>query len=212
MTLMFKAHDGSMHDFDALPEASRNGMINRAVAHIFGNEVASQVVGKIRATIAGDNGKAADVTSEAVSTYRKANPKIISDWTVEFQAEKLAAILAGQLGVRATGTGGGVDPLVKEIRRIAADEFTKVLAGVGLKMPRGENTITLRGQVLDRDACIDRWLAGVDPQGTFGPKGAANKDRIEKAAEANLRRDAAAAKKASELNTDADAVAAALGL
>ena len=64
MTLMFKWADGSEHDFDALPEASKQGLVNRAIAHVAGNEVASQIVAYIRTQIvAGTENKAGDAQS-----------------------------------------------------------------------------------------------------------------------------------------------------
>lgn len=192
-------HDNSEHDFDVLPEPTRQGIISRAMAHIFGNEVASAVVSKIRTTIAETSEpkrKAETVTTDEVKRYRKEKPEQVKTWTDEFQAEKKTAILEGKLGVRTGGGGAAVDPLTRAMHKIAVDEVTELLSAHGLKMPRGEEVIDLAGQKLGRGDLIARRLN-------------TNGANIEKEAKAQL---AAAARKAKAIKEGSAGVAEALGL
>lgn len=197
--LTFKfPHDQTEADFDALPDATKAGMLNRALAHIFGNEVASSVVSKVRQHI-GDNAdpkrKAESVTTDEVKRFRLENAETVKTWADAFQAEKKAAILEGKLGVR-VGGGGAVDPLTRAMHKIALVEVTGLLEAHGMKMPRGEDTIELAGQSVGRGDLIERRLK---------TNGAA----IEREAKAQL---AAAARKTKALTEGSGALAEALGL
>ena len=182
--LMFKFPDGTEHDFDALPEASRQGGVQRFINHVFGNEVASQVVGKIKSTLAGSNGKADSVTTEQVKAYRTANAEAVRTWTLEFQAEKKAAIINGQLGIRAS-SGIVIDPLTREMTAIATAELRVLLEKHGLKLPTKDGTILVRGQPKSRADLVSAHMAK-------------NHDRIEREAKAKLAADARKAKAVAE--------------
>jgi hypothetical protein len=217
--LTFKWSDGSEHDFDSLPEASRQAMVNRAVNHIVGNEVASSVVGFIKSEIAtAANIKPEAVSRDAIKVYRGENGAVIDAKTAEFCSAKLKAVLDGTLGVRAAGSGPRlVDPVAREIRKIAETEIGLILAahkdaeGNELKLPRGDATLTLGDATFTRGDLVDRHLAGVDRGGLFGPKGEPNEPRIRKAAERIVAAAKAKAEKATTVAASAS-LAEALGL
>lgn len=198
--LTFKfPHDQTEADFDELPAATKVGMLNRALAHIFGNEVASSVVSKVRQTIAENASparKAESITTDEVKRFRLENAETVKGWADAFQAEKKSAILEGKLGVRIGGGGSAVDPLTRAMHKIALVEVTGLLEAHGMKMPRGDDTIELAGQTVGRGDLIERRLK------TNGPA-------IEREAKAQL---AAAARKTKALTEGGGALAEALGL
>lgn len=157
-------HDNTKIDFDSLPETSRLALVNRGLTHVFGNEVASQVVQKIRSEIAGENRKTESVTTDEVKRYRAENGKAIDEWLAKLQADKATAITEGKLGVRAPGSGGVVrDPLQREMRRIAVAQVTEQLKKHGFKMPSGDDVITMNAgkaneYTLSREQLIERRL------------------------------------------------------
>lgn len=128
MATMAKWHDGTEFDFDGLPDKSREALISRAVAHVMGNEASSKVVAKIRAAcVNGSDRKAADVTTDEIKTFRAAHEAdgIVNDWTLEEQNKLRDAILAGELGMRASG--GPSKSQVQKDREQAAEELLRDL-------------------------------------------------------------------------------------
>lgn len=218
--LMFKWTDGTEHDFDALPTTSRQALVNRAVSHVTGNEVASSVVAWIRGEIAGTDRKAESVTKDEVQKFRADNGAAIDAKVAEFQAAKLKAIIDGTLGVRAPGSGPRqVDPVAREIRKIAETEVGILLSAVRdestgkpMVLPRGDAVLTLGNVSLDRNGWIERYLGGNDTLGSFGPKGEPNEPRIRKAAERIVAAAKTKAAKAAEVAANSGGVAEALGL
>lgn len=219
--LTFKWSDGSEHDFDALPEVSRQALVNRAVSHITGNEVASSVVAFIKSEIAGDNRKVESVTTDEVKAFRAAdgNGEKIKAKTLEFQTAKLKQVLEGTIGVRAAGSGPRmVDPVEREMRKIAETELGIILGkhkddttGKPIVLPRGDAMLTMGPVTLDRAGWISRWLSTNDASGMFGPKGEANEPRIRRAAQRVVDAANAKARKAGEVAASASLVEA-LGL
>lgn len=201
--LMFKDHTGAEHDFDSLPEVSRRGIIGRGIAHVLGNEVASQVVGKVRKTIADGAGVKADsVTTEQVKTFRAAHAADIQTWTLAFQNDKLQAIKEGTLGERTGGTA--VDPLSREMNSIARKEVKAFFKAQGWAFPTGDKVFTSgsgdAAKTFTGDELVDLWLSKEE-----------NAARIEKEANAELRRKANEAKKVAAAASGAS-LAEALGL
>lgn len=174
-------------DTTAIPVVSLIALAQRGLNHELGNVVASKVVGDIRKAI--NPGSPADVTTEAIKSWRAANEAEVAKMTQGYQALAVKAIEAGALGVRAaSGGGASVDPLTREMRGIAKREITDILAASGLKFPgktkAGEATVTLKGVAHTGEALVARRLAGEQ------------RDRIEKEANRTL----AARKREAEKN------------
>lgn len=199
MTLMFKDHTGAEHDFDALPASARQGMVNRAVSHIFGNECASVVVGKIKAALAGD-GKASDVTTAQVQAFRAdpANEVKLDSWLSEARDAKIAAIVAGSLGVRVAG--GSVDPLEAMMHRIARTEIMQLVGSKNFPRKDGDVYVGAGGKRYEGkdggDEMAEVWFAGTDTKGRFGKEGGWNAERIGRLAKRELNAKAEAKRRA----------------
>ncbi len=195
MATMVKWIDGtSEFDFDTIPQASREGILSRCIGH-FRNELASAALGWAKGQVAGEDGKASAVSSADAAAYRDSHVDEAKTFGDKWMAAKLQAIQDGKLGVRTSSEGsGGVDPLTREMHKIAIADLTAMLEAHGLKMPRGEDKLTLRGVEHSRGSLVSAKLAK-------------DGDAIEKKAKANL---AAKAKTvASHKETD---IADALGL
>ena len=203
----FELHDGTQVAHTDLPDASLQGLLNRASSHVYGNEVASQVTSFIRSAL---DLKAGDTSAEAkaaIKAYREANPDQISAKTQEFQAAKTQAIQEGKLGVRAPGTGASVDPMTKEMLRIAKDEIQAIFKKRGWTFPTKEATFTANsgGEAVTLDATgwVKRWL-DVSNDKLAGGKGDPNRPRIEKLAQRNLQAKASLAKRVQEAQVEED--------
>lgn len=196
MAYTFTDHMGVVHDITAI-EASIVALINRGVNHVLGNEVASQVTAWKRAECGLKADDKSPEAKAAIAKFTAENKEAIEAKTREYRDAKVADILAGKLGVRTGGGGGAVDPLTREMNRIATAELQVLLEAHGLKLPRGEDTLSMRGKDLTRGDLIAAHLAK-------------HGDKVEKEAKANL---AAAARKAKALVADAgDSLADALGI
>jgi hypothetical protein len=173
------SYGGFEVDEGAIPQAVVAKMLSSAFAHILGNEVASQVVGKIRKQIvAGSEKKASDVSRDAVEVFREANTDLIATWEEALRSEKVKAILDGSLSVRVS-RGPSRDPLESAMRMIARMEITKTLKDNKLKWPKPDETLTLAGVEVDGDTLIDRRLANPE-----------HSKRIKALAERKVREDA----------------------
>ena len=95
-----------------IPERNLVVLVQQAVNHRMGNQVDSNVVGKIRAAVAGKDGKATDVEQAAIAAYREANKDQVQAWVDELRAEVFKNILSGDLSVRQGGPRK--DPVEKE--------------------------------------------------------------------------------------------------
>ncbi len=191
------------HEIDQakLPQVTVDRMLQTACNHILGNEVASQVVGEIRNVLKGD-GKAADVTTDAIKAYRadESHDAQIATWEREFRAAKIAAMLDGTLTVRAAGTGGSVrDPVEAAMRSIAKMEIVAILAKNGAKFPGKDATVTIGQDTLSGDDLITRRLAS-------------HEDRLRKAAEQKVAQDRRLRDNAAKAAGDGGNLAESLGL
>lgn len=176
MAITYGSHSLEHSD---IPEVSRLRMLQTAFNHIMGNEVASQVVGRIRDALKGE-GKAADVTIDAIKAWRadKSNEVQLDAWEKQYRDEKVKAILDGTLSVRAAGSGTVRDPVETASRAIAKMEISAILANNGAKFPGKDATVTIGNDTLSGDDLIARRLAHPE----HGP-------RIRKAAEQKVAQD-----------------------
>jgi len=116
---------------------SVDAMIRRGVSHYLGNEMASKVVtweaseNKARQEAATKEGRA---TYNPVSDEDKAAQKAL------FQADALAALEAGTVGV--SNRGPRVDPLIALMQSIAKREVIDTLKANGIKPPKGSDIVT----------------------------------------------------------------------
>jgi hypothetical protein len=210
MTIMFKDHTGTDHDFDVLPEASRKALIGRAISHVLGNEVASIIVGWIRReVIKGTDRKADSVTTAEVQTFRADNAEAVKAMTLAAQDAKVKQILEGTLGVH-VGGGSSVDPLTKQMLALARDEIKAVFKKQGWKFPTGEETFKAASVELDAQGWINRWLHESTDK-LIGGKGEPNHGRLEREATRLLKAKAAKASAVIE-KADDSTLAESLGL
>lgn len=154
-------------------------LLNSAFAHIMSNEASSHVVGKIRAELKPNGGKAGEVSTEAIKQFRL-NPDHatkIAGWEEAFRTAKLAAIKDGTLSVR-VARAPTRDPVEAAMRQIAKLEVTAVLRSNGAKFPGKDETVTIGNVELDGDELIDRRLGSAE-----------HAPRIRQAAERKVRED-----------------------
>jgi hypothetical protein len=130
-------------DTAAIPAKSLEALISRGVTHYLGNEQASKVSGWAKKVL--EETKAEP--SEDEIKVKKA----------EFVAAAHAALLDGSIGTR---TGGPkLDPLERATRDIAGEEISAMLKKAGQKVPKGKETITVKGQELTFSDLVDRRIA-----------------------------------------------------
>lgn len=179
-----------------LPEATLKALLARGFSHVLGNEVSAKVVARVRSHLAGAEGKADDVSTDAVKAFRKDNAETVIKWTAEAQADALKSMDEGTLGVRGPG-GPRVDPVTSAMRNFAWEAIKAILKAQNLKVPTGEDTVTLQKGTPNeasytREQLIERRLA----HPTYGPK---HKHEAERHVAAEAKRKAAAVGEASEL-------------
>lgn len=116
-----------------LPHTTQHALMQSGFTHKLGNEVAS-----------------------AVATYRKGptekpegwvepNDAMIATFAHDKRNAMLAAMVAGTLGVRASGPR--LDPVLAEVEAIVRREITGRLKTVKLKLPKGDEVVTFAGGV-----------------------------------------------------------------
>lgn len=138
-------------DATKLPQKSLEALLARGFAHFLGNEQASKVVGRIRTAVATSLStpekeiNQADISKDQVRAYREANAEQVTAWVNEVQATALKALDEGTVGVRAAGSGIRLDPRASEMRSIARTEVVTTLKANGLKVPKGEETLSFSG-------------------------------------------------------------------
>lgn len=131
-------------DTTAIPAKSLEALISRGVTHYLGNEQASKVSGWIK-KFKEDNADAEPAKDEIAA--KKA----------EFVSAAHAALLDGTIGTR---TGGPkLDPLTRATRDIAGEEISAMLKKAGQKVPKGKETIEVKGQALTFADLVDRRIA-----------------------------------------------------
>ncbi len=128
----------------ALPAKSLEAMIRRGITHFMGNEQAAKVSGFKAKTLADTKVEATDEQIAAVKA--------------DFQQKAYAALMAGEVGMRAAGMPK-VDPVEAAMDRIAKVAVTTLLKANGFKIPKGEETIQMGSDVLTMEEMIERWLA-----------------------------------------------------
>lgn len=145
-------YSGHSLDFGTLPQASVVAMIRRGVSHLLGSEMAS----KVTAYFDPDN---RDETTLADTPENRAAKK------AEFQAEAVAKLTAGTIGVSTRGPA--VDPVEKIERRLAREQVTAVLAKNQLAWPKkAEDVVKFSdGREFTGEQLIARRLAHAE----FGP-------------------------------------------
>lgn len=178
-------------DFDGLPEATRYAIAHEGFVHFLGNRVASRVAGWCESQ-AGDG-----ATKEAVKAWKDSHADAVNEQAAAFREATLKAMLDGTLGVRATsGPRAATDPLGAEMRKIAKEQITMILAAHGLKFPIGKDesgapkTVSIRGVVRTGEQLISDRLDPDYPRN--------NRDAIEAEAKRNLAAKAKAAAKLAE--------------
>lgn len=186
-----------------LPAVTQLRLMQTGLNHVMGNEVASQVGGKIKAAIvAGTDRKADSVKTEEIGEWRSAHQDQVNEWTEQYRAAKLQAMLDGTLTVRAAGSGGVArDPVEAACRAIAKLEVSTVLANNGAKFPGKDTTVAIGGQHLSGDDLIARRLGHAE----HGP-------RIRKEAEAKVRADRRVRENAARAASGEAGLAESLGL
>ena len=136
-TLKWGSYEVSPSD---VPAVSLLALAQRGWTHVFGNEVASALTAWRK-------------TEEGARSTQEQ----IDSWLAAKRDAKLAAIMAGTLGVRAAGQpkATGIEALVRSI----AVEWLKVaLATQGAKLPSGDKVITVKGKAMTREQLIEATL------------------------------------------------------
>lgn len=131
-------------DTAALPAKSLEALISRGVTHYLGNEQASKVSAWVK-KFKEDNADAEPAEDEVAA--KKA----------EFVAAAHAALLDGTIGTRVGGPK--LDPLTRATRDIAGEEITAMLKKAGQKVPKGKETIEVKGQAMTFADLVDRRIA-----------------------------------------------------
>ena len=128
-------------DTTTLPAKSLEALISRGITHYLGNEQASKV-------------------STWVKTQSDEGVTIAED---EKEAKKLelvtaahAALLDGTIGTRVGGPK--LDPLTKALRDIAGEEVANILKGAGQKVPKGKETVHVKGEDLTFADLVSRRI------------------------------------------------------
>lgn len=159
-------------DFVALPEVSQYALAQRGLTHILGNEVAS----KVHSWAQGE-GQAASDDKAVVKAWKDANPGAITEKTQALQAELVADLLAGELGLRVSGPR--LTPVETIARQMARKEVEDILRANKIKVPKGEDKVKMGEDEFTLAELISRRLA------KYG-------ERIGKSAEAEAKRRAKA--------------------
>lgn len=152
-------YNGIEVDTSKLPEASINALLSRGLTHYLGSEQASKVTAKV-AAFEKEHGEAPAEDEKAA-------------WKAQFIADAVKALQDGTIGTR---TGGPrLDPLAKAIRDIAGEEVTALIRNAGHKVPKGKETVSVRGEEVTFGQLVDRRLANPE-----------HAERIGKAAKARV--------------------------
>lgn len=146
-------------DTDTLPANSIAALLSRGLTHYLGSEQASKV-------------------NSAADKHEKENGTALADdekatLKAQFVADAVKALQEGTIGTR---TGGPrLDPMAKAIRDIAGEEVTALIRNAGHKVPKGKETVSVRGEDVTFGQLVDRRLANPE-----------HAERIGKAAKARV--------------------------
>lgn len=142
---------GDPVDFWTLPSASLAAYAKEANTHVFGNRASSDLVRVIKLALAGEGGKAADVTGEAVKAFRAdpANAAQIEKSQSEIAASYRDKVLSGELAVSSRTPGMSAET---KASREAAKRTVAYLLGQ-LKparvLPTGKGAPTIVAEFID---------------------------------------------------------------
>lgn len=109
---------------NAIPEVSKYRAAKSGFAHMLQNEVASQVVSRIRKELG--HAKDNQVTKEQVQAFRSAQTDKVATWESEYVAAKIQAIRDGTIADRAVST--------REPARSPLDKLALAKMGVALDL------------------------------------------------------------------------------
>ena len=146
-------------DFDALPESSRFALASRGLTHVLGNEIASKVHSWAMA-----EGQANSEDKATVKAWKEANASAIEARVAELQAETIAKLLDGTIGVRAS-SGPRLTPLDTLRRSIARDQVKVILRGQNIAIPKKDEKIKLANGEFTLDELVERRLVMVTKDG-----------------------------------------------
>ena len=147
-------------DAATLPQVSIHALLSRGFAHILGNEISAKIVARIRREIKGENKEVP--TREQITAFREGNEDIVASWAKEEEEKVLQALADGTLGVRAPSgiSNQRLDPLTREIRKIALAEVSAILHSNKLALPKGEGKVVFpNGEAFTRAELVERRLA-----------------------------------------------------
>ena len=117
-------------DLQAIPQASLVALARRGLVHYLGNEQSAKV---------------SNAKKEAEAKGENFGEAEIETLKVKLVAEAVAAIHAGQIGQG--NRGPSKDPLQAAIESVTRASVVETLKANGIKTPKGEETITIGGQV-----------------------------------------------------------------
>lgn len=199
-------------DEGKLPEVTRNALLTRGFNHIMANETASIVASAIEKSLAGttdESKKAFEALSKedrkaAFKAFRDGNSAQVTAWESEARDGAIADMLAGELGVRASGPR--VDPVTAKVQSLARKEVIDTLKGADIKVPKKtEDVVTFAdGTTRTMAQMVERRIAR-------------DGDRLRKEAEKQIADEARRAAKSAadakgKVASAGGAVAEALGL
>jgi hypothetical protein len=145
-------------DFDALPEISRLALVSRGVTHFLGNEQNSKAHSWAAAQVKGDS--TVEPSRDEVKEWKAANEAAMVAKIAELAGEAVKSLIEGTVGARTSGPR--LTPIDTLIRQKAKVEVMAVLAGVGAKFPKKDETIAFGDGTRTGDQMIDNWLANAD--------------------------------------------------
>lgn len=155
-------------DFDALPEASRRYLAQKAANHLFANVLDSKVAGaiEVKAREAYDAGKGPDdvVWSKLSDSNRKAmiadakdtySEEALAKLKADYATETLTALKDGTMATRATASRKSPEDKIREdiimgMIRVGAEAAKS--AGKTVKIPTGTELADLMAKVAERKA------------------------------------------------------------
>lgn len=122
-------------DTAGLPQATIEALLSRGLTHYLSNELSSKIGSRIKAHLAGDDGKVSDITTEAMQAFRD-HPdnkdhvaKIVADAT----REHISRLETGTIGQRAAAAPK-VDPVTAGVQKLAGEEVRRKLDANNLKL------------------------------------------------------------------------------
>ena len=172
-----------------LPAASVHALLSRGLSHFLGNEQASKVTSRIRATLAAGKPDTYEATRDEIEAFRAANESQVNGWKSEVHGVAMKALAEGTIGVSTRGPAK--DPMQSAMATIARKEVGELLKANNLAIPTGDKTVSFGGQELTMAILIERRIAK-------------HGDRIKKVVERNMAEAARAAKKLTESESLSD--------